>query len=288
MDPQVLARARARVLGATSVAAADPVPAGTAAATDGDRVWLLPVWPDGATPALLEEYQTAPMPLDRAGQARRVLAAALRCCWTRLDDAPWPGAPATVAAVLEVYAGMSRGDADLARRWATGELRRLADTGWLLLDEGTAAKGGTVRPGPRVSLWAEHTLSSLRSLLHRLPEPPPPPAESHAQDPLDGPPAVPSPRPSEPAAGEAPASAAEPSGPGSAGGERASSAPPAVFRSPSVNEPAAPPAPAAEKSLPVDNPPSAAPGEAEPDPEDGPRPAREGASREEGPGSGGE
>lgn len=288
MDPQVLARARARVLGATSVAAADPVPAGTAAATDGDRVWLLPVWPDGATPALLEEYQTAPMPLDRAGQARRVLAAALRCCWTRLDDAPWPGAPATVAAVLEVYAGMSRGDADLARRWATGELRRLADTGWLLLDEGTAAKGGTVRPGPRVSLWAEHTLSSLRSLLHRLPEPPPPPAESHAQDPLDGPPAVPSPRPSEPAAGEAPASAAEPSGPGSAGGERASSAPPAVFRSPSVNEPAAPPAPAAEKSLPVDNPPPAAPGEAEPDPEDGPRPAREGASREEGPGSGGE
>lgn len=288
VDPQVLARARARVLGATSVAAADPVPAGTAAATDGDRVWLLPVWPDGATPALLEEYQTAPMPLDRAGQARRVLAAALRCCWTRLDDAPWPGAPATVAAVLEVYAGMSRGDADLARRWATGELRRLADTGWLLLDEGTAAKGGTVRPGPRVSLWAEHTLSSLRSLLHRLPEPPPPPAESHAQDPLDGPPAVPSPRPSEPAAGEAPASAAEPSGPGSAGGERASSAPPAVFRSPSVNEPAAPPAPAAEKSLPVDNPPPAAPGEAEPDPEDGPRPAREGASREEGPGSGGE
>lgn len=286
MDPQVLARARARVLGAPSVAAADPVPAGTAAATGGDRVWLLPVWPDGATPALLEEYQTAPMPLDRAGQARRVLAAALRCCWTRLDDAPWPGAPATVAAVLDVYAGMSRGDADLARRWATGELRRLADTGWLLLDEGTAAKGGgTVRPGPRVSLWAEHTLSSLRSLLHRLPEPPPPPAESHAQVPLDEPPAVPSPRPAEPAAGEAPASAAEPSGPG---GERASSAPPALFRSPSVNEPAAPPAPVAEKSLSVDNSPPAGPDEADPAPEDGPRPAREGASHEEGPGSGGE
>ncbi|MGI5327816.1 hypothetical protein [Actinomadura nitritigenes] len=281
MDPQVLARARARVLGAPSVAAADPVPAGTAAATDGDRVWLLPVWPDGATPALLEEYETAPMPLDRAGQARRVLAAALRCCWTRLDDAPWPGAPATVAAVLDVYAGMSRGDADLARRWATGELRRLADTGWLLLDEGTAAKGGTVRPGPRVSLWAEHTLSSLRSLLHRLPEPPPRPEESHAQDPLDEPPAVPSPRPAEPAADEAPA--AEPSGPG---GERASSAPPAVFRSPSVNEPAAPPAPAAEKSLSVDNSPPAGSDEAEPEgPEDGPRPEREGV---DGPGSGGE
>ncbi|HEU5031233.1 MAG TPA: hypothetical protein VFV01_40400 [Spirillospora sp.] len=271
MDPQVLARARARVLGAPSVAAADPVPAGTAAAADGDRVWLLPVWPDGATPALLEEYQTAPMPLDRAGQARRVLAAALRCCWTRLDDAPWPGAPSTVAAVLDVYAGMSRGDADLARRWATGELRRLADTGWLLLDEGSGDKGGIVRPGPRVSLWAEHTLSSLRSLLRRLPEPPP---ESHVQDPLEAPAAVPSPRAAEPTAGEAPA--AEPSGPGR---EPASSAPPVVFRSSSVNEPAAAPPPPAEKSSSVDNSPQRGPDEAEPGPDE---------AREEDPGSLGE
>ncbi|MEU9020526.1 hypothetical protein [Actinomadura sp. NPDC048394] len=278
MDPQVLARARARVLGAPSVAAADPVPAGTSAATDGDRVWLLPVWPDGATPALLEEYQTAPMPLDRAGQARRVLAAALRCCWIRLDDAPWPGAPATVAAVLDVYAGMSRGDADLARRWATGELRRLADTGWLLLDEGSGDKGGIVRPGPRVSLWAEHTLSSLRSLLHRLPEPPP---ESHVQDPLEAPPAVPSPRAAEPSAGEGPA--AEPSG---SGREPASSAPPVVFRSPSVNEPAAAPPPPAEKSSTVDNSPSHGSDEAEPGPGEAvPDP---GEPREEDPGSLGE
>ncbi|TDD71811.1 hypothetical protein [Actinomadura rubrisoli] len=169
VDPQVLARARARVLGAASIAVSEPVPPGTTAATDGDRVWLLPAWPDGATPAMLEEYETAPMPLDRAGQARRVLAAALRCCWRRLDDAPWPGSAATSADVLEVYAGMSRGDADLARRWATGELRRLADTGWLLLDE----ESGTVRPGPRVALWAEQSLPSLRDLLRRLPEPPP-------------------------------------------------------------------------------------------------------------------
>lgn len=167
VDPHVLARARARLLGGPSMPAADPVPPGTVAATDGDRVWLLPEWPDGATPALLEEYETAPMPLDRAGQARRVLAAALRCCWTRLDDAPWPGSPATVATVLDVYANMSRGDSDLARRWATGELRRLHDTGWLLLDE----PAGTLRPGPRVALWPDGSLASLRDLLHRLPEP---------------------------------------------------------------------------------------------------------------------
>lgn len=168
VDPHVLARARARLLGGPAVAASDPVPPGVVAAADGDRVWLLPEWPDGATPALLEEYETAPMPLDRSGQARRVLAAALRCCWTRLDDAPWPGSPAPVADVLEVYANMTRGDTDLARRWATGELRRLSDTGWLILDEAA----GTVRPGPRTALWPEPSLASLRNLLPRLPQPP--------------------------------------------------------------------------------------------------------------------
>ncbi|WP_231333552.1 hypothetical protein [Actinomadura graeca] len=181
VDPQVLARARARVLGTPVMAVSEPVPAGANGVSDGTRVWLLPIWPDGATPALLEEYETAPMPLDRAGQARRVLAAALRCCWTRLDDAPWPGTPARVADVLEVYAGMSRGDADLARRWATGELRRLADTGWLLLDE----PSGTLRAGPRVALWADQSLASLRDLLRRLPEPPastPPPVSDPASE----------------------------------------------------------------------------------------------------------
>lgn len=168
VDPHVLARARARLLGGPAVAASDPVPPGVVAAEDGDRVWLLPEWPDGATPALLEEYETAPMPLDRSGQARRVLAAALRCCWTRLDDAPWPGSPAPVADVLEVYANMTRGDTDLARRWATGELRRLSDTGWLILDEAA----GTVRPGPRTALWPGPSLASLRNLLPRLPQPP--------------------------------------------------------------------------------------------------------------------
>lgn len=166
VDPHVLARARARVLGTPSVSVRDPLPPGAATASDGDRVWLLPRWPDGATPALLEEYDTAPMPFERTGQARRVLAAALRCCWTQLDDAPWPGSPSAVAAVLEVYAGMSR-DTELARRWATGELRRLHDTGWLLLDEAS----GTVRPGPRVALWAEGSLTSLRALLPTLPHP---------------------------------------------------------------------------------------------------------------------
>ncbi|GAA3923382.1 hypothetical protein GCM10023085_00730 [Actinomadura viridis] len=182
VDPEILARARARVLGIPSVSVSEPMPPGMTGASDGERVWLLPSWPDGATPALLEEYEVAPMPLDRTGQARRVLAAALRCCWTRMDDAPWPGDTAAVAAVLEVYAGMSRGDPELARRWATGELRRLADTGWMLLDE----RAGTVRPGPRVALWREETLASLRDLLRRLPQPPQPGAPEANGEPANG------------------------------------------------------------------------------------------------------
>ncbi|MFI0372509.1 hypothetical protein ACH35V_31985 [Actinomadura sp. 1N219] len=220
-DPHVLGRARARVLGAPSIAVSEPVPPGAVGATDGARVWLLPEWPDGATPALLEEYETPPMPLDRSGQARRVLAAALRCCWPRLDDAPWPGTPATVADVLDVYANMTRGDTDLARRWATGEMRRLSDTGWLLLDE----PAGAVRPGPRVALWSEGSLASLRDLLRRLPEPPRPDLEPPHPD------AEPDPE-SEPQPAE-------------------SSAPPASPRLPS--DPAAAPASAAEKSEAVDN-----------------------------------
>ncbi|GAA2416598.1 hypothetical protein GCM10010191_28780 [Actinomadura vinacea] len=168
IDPEALARARARVVGLVPIPVSEPLPGGMPAASDGEHAWPLPSWPDGATPAVLEEYEVAPVPLDRTGQARRVLAAALRCCWTRPDDAPWPGGTAAVAAVLEVYAGMSRGDPELARRWATGELRRLADTGWLLLDE----EAGTVRPGPRVALWREETLGTLRDLLRRLPQPP--------------------------------------------------------------------------------------------------------------------
>lgn len=174
MTPEVLARARARVRGPVAVPVTEPVPHGMTPAADGPRVWLLPVWPDGATPALLAEYDTAPMPMERAGTARRVLAAALRCCWTELDTAPWPGRIAAIADVLDVYVAMTRGAAlsergtaatDLMSRWAVGDLRRLADSGWLLLDE----EAGTVRLGPRTAAWPEEGLSSLRDLVRRLP-----------------------------------------------------------------------------------------------------------------------
>jgi hypothetical protein len=166
IDPGVLARARARVRGPVAIGVSEAAPAGMTLAVDGGLVWLLQSWPDGATPALLEEYDTAAVAVERAGAARRVLAAALRCCWTELDTAPWPGRTAALADVLEVYVAMSRGDADLMRRWATGDLRRLADSGWLVLDEAA----GTLRLGPRTALWPDESLGSLRDLVRRLPE----------------------------------------------------------------------------------------------------------------------
>jgi hypothetical protein len=147
IDPGVLARARARVRGPVAIGVSEAAPAGMTLAVDGGLVWLLQSWPDGATPALLEEYDTAAVAVERAGAARRVLAAAL-------------------ADVLEVYVAMSRGDADLMRRWATGDLRRLADSGWLVLDEAA----GTLRLGPRTALWPDESLGSLRDLVRRLPE----------------------------------------------------------------------------------------------------------------------
>jgi hypothetical protein len=150
-----------------AIAVSEPAPDGMVLAAEGSRVWLLPVWPDGATPALLAEYDTATVTMDRSGAARRVLAAALRCCWTELDTAPWPGRTASIGDVLDGYAAMTRGDADLMRRWAVGDLRRLADSGWLLLDE----EAGTLRLGPRTATWPEPGLNSLRDLVRRLPGP---------------------------------------------------------------------------------------------------------------------
>lgn len=177
VDPHVLARAKARVTGTVARPVTEPTTPGMPYASDRGLAWALPAWPDRATPALLEEYETAPMPVDRPGAARRVFAAALRCCWTRPDDAPWPGEPAAIADVLEVHVAMTRGDAELMRRWALGDLRRLADTGWLLLDE----QDGVVRLGPRVALWQEESLGSLRDLIRRLP-PKPAPADPAAAD----------------------------------------------------------------------------------------------------------
>ncbi|GAA3089147.1 hypothetical protein [Streptosporangium carneum] len=163
MTPE-LAHARARATGPLSLGVGEPSPMGMTRLGHGDGTGVaLPAWPDGATPSLLEEYQVAPVNVERSGETRRVLAAALKCCWTDLTADPWPGSPAPVEDVLSAYRALiGRGD-DLMRNWAVGALRRLHDSAWLEMD------AGTVRLGPRCACWPSDSHAQLRELVRRLP-----------------------------------------------------------------------------------------------------------------------
>lgn len=168
LDPEMLAWARWRVRGPVPVVPDQPVPAGLRYVSDGTGDgWLLGEWPDGVTPSVIEEYDVPPVLVERAGETRRALAAALRCCWADLDGPAWPGVAAPIDAVTACFAEMARGDAELLPRWALGALRRLAESGWLRLDQ----SAGTVRLGPRVACWPDESLNQLRETLRRLPLP---------------------------------------------------------------------------------------------------------------------
>lgn len=154
--------------------AAGPVRLGAGVAAPGGMVRLtrpdstgeaLPVWPDGVTPSLLEEHQVAPVTVERSGETRRVLAAALKCCWTDQQADPWPGDPAPVELVLDTYRALIGRTDDLMRNWAIGALRRLHDSAWVVLGD------GVVSLGPRCALWPEESHAQLRELVRRLPEP---------------------------------------------------------------------------------------------------------------------
>ncbi|MEU0520805.1 hypothetical protein [Streptosporangium sp. NPDC006007] len=167
------AHARARAAGPLPLAEGEAAPRGMTRLILGDGTGLaLPAWPDGATPSLLEEYQVAPVAVERSGETRRVLAAALRCCWTDVTADPWPGVPAPVEEVLSAYRALiGRGD-DLMRNWAIGALRRLHDSAWLEVD------AGTVRLGPRCACWPAESHAQLRELMRRLPS-----GENHSPGP---------------------------------------------------------------------------------------------------------
>ncbi|MFI7463277.1 hypothetical protein [Nonomuraea sp. NPDC049646] len=163
---QALAHARARSGGPLPLGAGVPAPAGMTRLTRPDSTGhALPVWPDGVTPSLLEEYQVAAVPVERAGETRRVLAATLKCCWNDLSVDPWPGDPAPVELVLDTYRALIGRTDDLMRNWARGALRRLHDSAWIVLDD------GVVTLGPRCALWPVESHAQLQELVRRLPEP---------------------------------------------------------------------------------------------------------------------
>ncbi|MGP3930110.1 hypothetical protein [Nonomuraea sp. KM88] len=165
-EDAAMAHARARSTGPLWLRAGAVPPPGMARLTRPDSTGqALPVWPDGVTPSLLDEHQVAPLPVERSGETRRVLAAVLKCCWTDLSADPWPGRPAPVELVLDTYRALIGRTDDLMRNWAVGALRRLHDSAWIVMDD------GVVCPGPRCALWPVESHAQLQELVRRLPEP---------------------------------------------------------------------------------------------------------------------
>lgn len=164
-DP--LAHVRARSGGPVRLGAGVAAPSGMLRLSHADTTGqALPVWPDGVTPSLLEEYQVAPIAVERSGETRRVLAACLKCCWHDLSVDPWPGSPAPVELVLDTYRALIGRSDDLMRNWAVGALRRLHDSAWIVLSD------GVVRLGPRCVAWPAEAHAQLQELVRRIPEPP--------------------------------------------------------------------------------------------------------------------
>ncbi|WP_246083849.1 hypothetical protein [Nonomuraea diastatica] len=160
------AHVRARSTGPLWLRAGVAAPPGMARLTRPDSTGqALPVWPDGVTPSLLDEHQIAPLPVERSGETRRVLAAVLKCCWTDVSADPWPGRPAPVELVLDTYRALIGRTDDLMRNWAVGALRRLHDSAWIVMDD------GVVCLGPRCALWPVESHAQLQELGRRLPEP---------------------------------------------------------------------------------------------------------------------
>lgn len=164
--------ARARAEGTLRVPSATRTPAGMLRLVepDGERCWLLPRPPDDVTPAVLRELRMQAIPVEHPNETSRVLAAALRCCWTDAQASLWPGQSTTVREVLDVVDQLVPGrGAEALNRLGTGALRRLHTSRWLEVDDGVQR----VRLGPRVATWPDQDLSALRELCRELPPPRP-------------------------------------------------------------------------------------------------------------------
>ncbi|WP_250907233.1 hypothetical protein [Nonomuraea sp. NEAU-A123] len=161
-----VAHARARSGGPLRLGAGVAAPPGMLRLTRPDSTGqALPVWPDSATPSLLDEYQVSPVPVERAGETRRVLAATLKCCWSDLSVDPWPGTPAPAELILDTYRALIGRTDDLMRNWAIGALRRLHDSAWIVMSD------GVVSLGPRCALWPVESHAQLKELIRRIPVP---------------------------------------------------------------------------------------------------------------------
>ncbi|MEV0345984.1 hypothetical protein AB0H88_09455 [Nonomuraea sp. NPDC050680] len=166
LGDDAVAHVRARSGGPLRLGAGVAAPPGMVRLTRPDSTGqALPVWPDAATPSLLDEYQVPPVPVERSGETRRVLAATLKCCWTDLSVDPWPGTPAPAELILDTYRALIGRADDLMRNWAIGALRRLHDSAWIVMSD------GVVSLGPRCALWPVESHAQLKELVRRIPTP---------------------------------------------------------------------------------------------------------------------
>lgn len=166
--------ARARAEGPLRVPSATRTPAGMLRPVErgGEHCWLLPRPPDDMTPAVLRELRMQALPVEYPNETSRVLAAALRCCWTDAQASPWPGQVATVREVLDVLNQLVPGRGEEAlHRLGTGALRRLHASRWLDVHD----EAQQVCLGPRVATWPDQDLAALRELCRELPSPRPDP-----------------------------------------------------------------------------------------------------------------
>jgi hypothetical protein len=163
-----LAWARARAAGPQRVApsAAGPPGMRRLVEVDATAVWLLPVVPEGAGPAVLDELGLAATPVEQPNDTARVLAACLRCCWSEPTGSPWPGTVTSWDQLTAVFRTITDNrDERVSNIALVAGVRRLAGSGWLRWSETTRE----VQLGPRVAAWGDPELSTLRELWRLIP-----------------------------------------------------------------------------------------------------------------------
>ena len=176
--------ARIRATGPQLAAMDSAVPPGLTrlAEPGGSQGWLIPVFPGGAGPAVLDELDLPRPVLEMPNDTARVLAVCVRCCWADPTGPLWPGVSVPFGRVAAAFESMTGRDRIVSHRAVVAAVRRLSWSGWLLWD----APGRLIRLGPRVATWSPAELTALRELWRSIPAPENPVPEDPGPDGDDG------------------------------------------------------------------------------------------------------
>jgi len=166
--------ARTRSGGPQHIPPGAPTPAGMLRLPepDGSGAWLLPVLPDNASAAVLDELGLPSHALEHPNDTARVLAACVKCCWADPAGPLWPGVSVPWEQVAASFGTIVDRDEAATHRALLAGVRRLARSGWLRWDEGAPM----IRLGPRVAAWNAAQLATLREMCRSMPYAPEVPA----------------------------------------------------------------------------------------------------------------